>query len=712
MRTTRKLLSVVLALVMAVSMLPAALAAGEETTQITILGTSDMHSDIWGYDYASVEETEGSGMARLYTYILKVREENPNAFLVDGGDDIQGTIMSDDIFNKNPDRDHPVVAAMNLMGYDAMTLGNHEFNWGIKAMQTILDKAEFPVLCANVAGKDGELVTGEGWTIVEKGGVKLAIIGVTSPSVPRWDGGKEGIDECTYEDASAAVKRAIEEIGDQADLIMVSAHMGLEAEYYVDEDDRRDSAAKILEVNPEVDVLQVAHTHTTVNEKVGEVPVAGVRGSGVEIARFDLTLDKDKKIVDSKVEIVSMEDVEPSEEIRTLETVATAHEEAIKFINEDVLGSTTARFQPDNEIDGIAQGWIEDTAVMDLINTVQLEKSGADVSAAALFKYGSDLPEGDIKYNNIFDIYKYDNTLYRVKITGAELKEYMEWSAGYYNTWKEGDINISFDPEFRDYKYDMFAGVDYEIDISKPVGERITNLKYKGEDLADDQELTLAVNNYRFSSTVKGMLAAGDDAKEWESSESIRDMLKAYFEENSPVEPKVDNNWKIVGIDLQMDNPQRAEIIAKINAGEIESPKNVAYNLNTAADAPAETPAESEGNVVLGEAAGTAAVITVDGTDYFRLRDVAGILAGTEAAFNVEWNHGVVITKGGEYSAVDMPSSPASGEAAEITVTVDGEAVELTVVRANNNNYISADGFAAILGITASVEDGVLTLAA
>ena len=98
---------------------------------------------------------------------------------------------------------------MNLMSYDAMTVGNHEFNWGIKSMQTILGQAEFPVLCANVTDKDGALVTGAGWTIVEAGGVKIAVIGVTSPSVPRWDGGKEGIDECTYEDASEAVKKAI-----------------------------------------------------------------------------------------------------------------------------------------------------------------------------------------------------------------------------------------------------------------------------------------------------------------------------------------------------------------------------------------------------------------------------------------------------------------------------------------------------------------------
>ena len=452
-----------------------------------------------------------------------------------------------------------------------------------------------------------------------------------------------------------------------------------------------------------MDVLQVAHTHSTVNETVGEVPVAGVRSTGVEIARFDLTLDKDKNITEAKVEIVPMEGVEPSAEIRELETVASAHTEAIKFINEDVLGSTTARFQPDNEIDGIAQGWIEDTAVMDLINQVQLEKSGADVSAAALFKYGSDLPEGDIKYNNIFDIYKYDNTLYRVKLTGAELKAYMEWSAGYYNTWKEGDINISFDPEFRDYKYDMFAGVNYEIDISQPVGSRIKNLTFKGEPLKDDQELTLAVNNYRFSSTVKGMLAAGDEAKEWESSESIRDMLKAHFEANSPVEPKVDNNWKIVGIDLQLENPERAEIIAKINAGEIESPKNKAYNLNGV-----------QGNVVFdGEGADIATVAGADGVTYYRLREVAGLLAGTEASFDVTWSRedGVTIVKGTDYTAETPAAAEGEAVSGTLTVTVGEEAVEVAVMDVGSSNYVSAEGLAALLGLDAQEADGVLTLA-
>ena len=345
-----------------------------------------------------------------------------------------------------------------------------------------------------------------------------------------------------------AVGKAIDEIGDQADVIVVSAHMGMYAEF--DEEGGSDSAQKILDDNPEIDVLQVAHNHVVVKEQQGNVVIGGARNGGRDIARFDLTLDKDNNITASSVEIVDMTGVTPSQEIREIPLVAKAHQETIDFIAGGTdesgeplppLGTTTAKFQPENEIAGLPQGKLEDTAVMDLINKIQLENSGADVSAAALFKNTSDLPAGDINYGNIFDIYKFDNTLYRVKVTGAELKAYMEWSAECYNQWKEGDINISFDPEYPGYLYDMFAGVDYEIDLSQPKGERVKNVMFKGEPLKDDQTLTLAVNNYRYSSALKGQnLISG--TKEWESSNSIRDMIVAYFAEHSPVAPEVDNN--------------------------------------------------------------------------------------------------------------------------------------------------------------------------
>ena len=557
--------------------------AGE--THAVILATSDMHGNIRGFSYENNTETGNNGMARLYSYISRVREENPLVFLVDGGDDIQGTILTDDIANKKPEEPHPVMAAMNEMGYDAMTLGNHEFDWGTETMLKITGQAAFPVLAANALRPDGEPVTGGGWTIIERGGVRLAVIGVVTPDVPVWDGQKEGVGELTFEAADTAVKKAIAEIGGRADIIMVSAHMGEYAEF--DEDGGSDSAIRIVEENPEVDLLQVAHMHITVEDEVSGVPVAGVRNGGREIARFDVTLDGEHRITAIRTEIVDMADFEPSEEIRELPAVKEAHEAAIAYIRGGadgdggsgaVLGSTTARFQPENEIRGLPEGRLRDTAVADLILKVQLLNSGADVTACSLFRDTSDLPEGEITYGNIFDIYMYDNTLYRLPVTGRELKAYMEWAAESYNQWQLGDINISFDPEFPGYQHDLFGGVSYEIDLSRPKGERIVNVTFNGEPLRDDQVLTLAVSNYRYASCLKALnLVAGK--RDWESSGSVRDMIVAYFAENSPVAPETDGNWRITGIDLDEDDPRREELIAWINGGKLPVPYNESYNL-------------------------------------------------------------------------------------------------------------------------------------
>ena len=163
-------------------------------------------------------------------------------------------------------------------------------------------------------------------------------------------------------------------------------------------------------------------------------------------------------------------------------------------------------------------------------------------------------------------------------MTGKELKGYMEWAAACYNQWTEGDINISFDPDHPGYLYDMFAGVEYEIDLSKPVGERIVNLTINGEPLEDERIVKVAVNNYRYSSALK-TLGLVQNNKEWESSSSIRDMIVEYFALNSPIEPEVDNNWRIVGIDLSEDDPRRSEIIQLINEGKLEAPYYESYNL-------------------------------------------------------------------------------------------------------------------------------------
>ena len=693
-----KILSVALSVAMVLSLSVTALAADGET-HLTIIGTSDTHGNIWGYSYEDMKESTGDGLARVSTYVSQVREENPNTILVDAGDTIQGTIMTDDLYSKDT-TDHPVPAALNYMGYDAWVLGNHEFNFAVDTLKEIIAQTDVPVLAANIKNADGSYFTGAGYTIVERGGVKVAIIGVTTPNIPRWDGTKQGVADLTFESMADAVADCIEEIGDGADVIMVSTHAGLSAEYSTD---GADAAQTILDKCPEVDVLQLGHTHTTYINNDGAIPVGETKNNASEVVRYDLTLNADKEITSATVETVSMKDVEPDQGLRDVPAVKAAQEKAVSFIQDNVLGHAAADFQPVNEINGLPEGRLQDTAVIDLIGTVQLENSGADVTAVALFKDTSDLKQGDLNYGNMFDIYKYPNVLYTVEVTGAEMKAYMEWAAECWNQWQPGDINISFNPDKAGYLHDHFIGLNYEVNLSKPAGERIENVTFQGEPLTDDMTLTLCVNDYRYTGLKNEGIISGE--KQWESSASVRDMLVAYLAEHDPLEPVVDNNWKITGVDLQLDNPERAAYIEKINAGELATPYNKSINLNEA------------NNVVVNGllySADDAVSSGLGDTVFYRLRDLAVAFKGTTAAFDLTWNNGVVLTKGGEYTAASL-APRADGTAidyANLTVTVDGAPVEVSALLIGGNYYVSAEGINTLLGINAVEADGVLTLTA
>ena len=693
-----KILSVALSVAMVLSLSVTALAADGET-HLTIIGTSDTHGNIWGYSYEDMKESTGDGLARVSTYVSQVREENPNTILVDAGDTIQGTIMTDDLYSKDT-TDHPVPAALNYIGYDAWVLGNHEFNFGVDTLKEIIAQTDVPVLAANIKNADGSYFTGAGYTIVERGGVKVAIIGVTTPNIPRWDGTKQGVADLTFESMADAVADCIEEIGDGADVIMVSTHAGLSAEYSTD---GADAAQTILDKCPEVDVLQLGHTHTTYINNDGAIPVGETKNNASEVVRYDLTLNADKEITSATVETVSMKDVEPDQGLRDVPAVKAAQEKTVSFIQDNVLGHAAADFQPVNEINGLPEGRLQDTAVIDLIGTVQLENSGADVTAVALFKDTSDLKQGDLNYGNMFDIYKYPNVLYTVEVTGAEMKAYMEWAAECWNQWQPGDINISFNPDKAGYLHDHFIGLNYEVNLSKPAGERIENVTFKGEPLTDDMTLTLCVNDYRYTGLKNEGIISGE--KQWESSASVRDMLVAYLVEHDPLEPVVDNNWKITGVDLQLDNPERAAYIEKINAGELATPYNKSINLNEA------------NNVVVNGllySADDAVSSGLGDTVFYRLRDLAVAFKGTTAAFDLTWNNGVVLTKGGEYTAASL-APRADGTAidyANLTVTVDGAPVEVSALLIGGNYYVSAEGINTLLGINAVEADGVLTLTA
>ncbi|GAI67385.1 unnamed protein product, partial [marine sediment metagenome] len=259
------------------------------------------------------------------------------------------------------------------------------------------------------------------------------------------------------------------------------------------------------------------------------------------------------------------------------------HDESIADANL-VVGEITADFiaSPDYitgeaKISTMPTSQLEDTSVIDLINEVQMFYTEADVSSAALFNFGSNLLKGPFKKKDVAFIYKYPNTLVGTKITGANLKKYMEWSASYYNDYKEGDITLSFNPDIRGYNYDMFSGMTYEVNPSKPAGERVENILVNGLPLVDNNIYRLSLNNYRFG-TLLGLELVTMDDRYYDSYETLQDagriraMIVKYVqdEKGGALAPTVDNNWKITGVDLE--SPLKEVIFDMVRKGELSIP--------------------------------------------------------------------------------------------------------------------------------------------
>lgn len=572
-RIARKSISVFVSLLMIMSFAMPTWArdrAAKEMT-LTILGTSDMHGNLTSWSYEANKDYANSGFARTATLVKETKAQNPNTLVIDNGDTIQGTILTDDLYNSDLTKLNPVMDIMNVIGYDSMTLGNHEFNFGTEMIKKIEKEADFPILSANTYVKE----TGQNFVtpyiVKEVGDVKVGILGLTVPSIPRWDANKEGVKDLEFKHMADEAEKYVKILKEkeQVDVIVATAHAGLESRH---EADGSDSAKLVAERCPEIDAFLIGHDHETVQEEINGVTIAAPMKDR-EVVRFDIQLiNKDGKweVKHTSSTILPLKDYEPDPV--TTKATEKYHNETMEFLK-DSIGEATEDFHPAPEVKGIPEAQVRDTALIDLINKVQLEATGADVAAAALFRSTSNLPKGELNFANVFDIYQYANTLVGVQVTGKELKAYMEWSAAYYNTYKPGDLTISFNPTIRGYAYDMFEGVDYEIDISKPVGSRITNVMYKGEPLADDTVLKLAINDYRYSGIGPDgeKILSGTPYME-SAPKALRTYIKEYIEKEGTMTPVTNNNWKIIG--TNWDEELHTIAVKAVNDGVLTIPKS------------------------------------------------------------------------------------------------------------------------------------------
>ena len=557
------IVALVLTVAMAVGLALPAAAAVEESKTVTILQTSDLHGMVNPYDYASNKVSKTS-LAHAATIIKAERSKDPNLLLLDTGDTTQANYIQE-FLNENP---NPIIGALNYLDYDAWTLGNHEFNFGFSYVTKEISEFEGVTLAGNIYKADGSRWI-DAYHIFDVDGVKVAVFGIDAPHVPQWEKtDPTHYDNMTFTSPMEETGKILKELDGKADVVIGSIHYGLEGEYGTE------GVQALAETyGDRIDALLIGHAHAVVDETIGGIPVLEPGSNGQYVSKVTITLTGSGSgwTVDKSAttgELLDCSAVTPDADF--LAEFKSLHEKSLAMASREVGQVGKTFLDPVELLPGIPNAIIQDNPVIDLINKVQMEQTGADVSLAALFDSSSNLEAGPFLHRDSVKIYKYDNTLFAVKVTGKQLKAIMERQAGgFFNQYQSGDVTVSFNPNIRMYNYDEFAGVNYEIDISKPEGQRIQNVTYQGKPLSDTQTLVLALNNYRYGGLVSaGLLNESDVVYE---GGAVRDMITDYVASlQGPLMPECDNNWKIVGADLS--DPQKDLIYEKVRSGEIAIP--------------------------------------------------------------------------------------------------------------------------------------------
>ena len=529
---------------------------------VKFLGTSDVHGRIVPWSYGADVEDKSGSYAQIATYVKEVRKSHPDLILVDIGDTIQDNQV--EVFAKTEKyyKDNPVPKVLNAMNYDIFILGNHEFNFGMTALDEILKDMKAKQLTANFYHKDGKRYI-EPTTIIEKDGVKLGIIGLTTPMSAKFEEDTGHLKNMKFSSPSEEAKAQIKALKEKGvDAIVVLAHMGIENENNIP-----DTGVADLVNNVEgIDVIIAGHMHKNVSsETIKDTVVTEPHRYGTVVSEVDLTFDVDKdgkvKLLSKTAKTVPVKDYEADPEI--VEIYKPYHEE-LRRLNNVTIGQSATDMVPQERKHGVSVSFLQDTGLSSLITDVERYYSKADVVSFAFDHEKARMDKGDIKKKDIIFNYRYaggDVTVYEV--TGKQFKEYMNWSANYFDTIQPGDTEYRYNAERKKSKYvtfDIFGGVSYNIDLRKPSGEKIVDLKLAdGTPVTDDMTIKLGMNSYRFGQmTKKGGIWEGQQIPTlWESKVAmgqekgtIQNMMIDYITnvKKGKVEGVSHNRWKIIGI--------------------------------------------------------------------------------------------------------------------------------------------------------------------
>ena len=587
---------------------------GQEV-DVRILATTDLHTNLVNYDYYQDKPVENVGLAKTAILIEEAKKENSNTILVDNGDTIQGTPLGTYKAIVNPVKEgeqHPMYTALQKLGFEVGTLGNHEFNYGLDYLKRVIETAGMPIVNANVVDpKTGayiydpyKIITK---TFVDKTGhkttVKIGVTGIVPPQILSWDKANlEG--KVLVNDSVEAIKNIIPEMRKAgADITLVLSHSGIGDDKY--EKGEENEGYQIASL-PGVDAVVTGHSHAEfpsgngtgfyekypgvdgINGKINGTPVtmAGKYGDHLGIIDLNLVYKNGKwSVVNSKGSIRKIYTKSKEADERIKEIAKESHEGTVKYVRQQV-GTTSApitsyfalvKDDPSVQIVNNAQIWY---AKRELAGTP--EGSLPILSAAAPFKAGTrgdataytDIPAGPIAIKNVADLYLYDNVTAILKITGAQLKEWLEMSAGQFNTIdpSKKEAQQLINSSYRTYNFDVIDGVTYEYDVTQPNkydregkllhpdANRVRNLKYQGKDVRPEQEFIVVTNNYRANGQFPGVRDASLNRL---LGLENRQAIINYILEEKNINPSADKNWRftdsIKGLDIRFLTADKAK---------------------------------------------------------------------------------------------------------------------------------------------------------
>ena len=534
-----------------------------QEVNIKLLGTSDVHGRIVPWSYGADVEDKSGSYAQIATYVKDVRKNNKNVVLVEVGDAIQDNQI--DVFAKDKKyyKDHPVPKVLNEMNYDIFVLGNHEFNFGMKALDEILKDIKAKKLTANFYHKKNDKRYIDATTIIEKDGVKLGIIGLSTPMSAKFEEDTGNLKDMKFTSPTEEARTQVEKLKAKGvDAIIAVTHMGIDNENNIPDTGMRD----VINAVDGIDVVIAGHMHKDVpSETIKNTLITEPHRYGTVVSEVDLTFDindkKEVKLVKKESKTVPVKALEADKKI---EEIYKPYHEKLRELNNVVIGQTANEMVPQETKHGVSAAFSKDTGLSSFINDVEQYYSGADVVTFSFDHQKARMDKGDIKKKDIIFNYRYaggDVTVY--ELTGKQLKEYMEWSANYFDTIQPGDTEYRYNAERKKSKYvtyDIFGGVNYKIDLRNPQGSKIVDLTLAdGKPVTDDMKLKVGMNSYRFAQlNGKGGIWEGQHIPVlWESKVAmgrekgtIQNMMIDYITnvKKGKIDGQSHNRWEIIGL--------------------------------------------------------------------------------------------------------------------------------------------------------------------